>query len=413
MVSALTIAFDTTIVGALALPWVYLIIHLFFFEEENKCVILFRWIRKQQLTVPAGVLLFALTYSLGSVVERVSQDFFNDDDLYFRVGCRMFRFGDTEDRILTSVYCERAWGDQDLLLAGTGNPSLIKKIQNFDCQRTRTCPPGQGETKEKAKGALSECERRKEGRLRAYRDMCRPDDNPDGLVTGQTGSAKNRPVNFCVQTRNWYVGVDDEWDDDEFNATAADLFGLQEAAILLKGEDFTQRLRQLHDQIIVLRGAAFNAIVGFSLCLFICAVYAAREKPQSWLRWALAAIPFLFLIVAGSAFLHHLRDCYTAAPPYMEFSLALIGLAGVVLLKKNAAAKRVPAKNEPVLGKWAGLTALSAVLAVASVLGWWATEVMYAQEVIYHYDSQWPTSAPVTTTTTSSTPATPATTNRP
>jgi hypothetical protein len=409
--SALTIAFDTTIVGALALPWVYLIIHLFFFEEENKCLVLFRLIRRQQLTVPAGVLLFALTYSLGSVVERVSQDFFNDDDLYFRVGCRMFRFGDTEDRILTSVYCERAWGDQDLVMAGTGSPSLIKKIQAFDCQRTRTCPVSPEERKEKSKGELSECEKRKEGRLRAYRDMCRPDDNPDGLVTDQTTSIKKRPVNFCVQTRNWYVGVDDEWDDDEFNGTAADLFGLQEAAMLLKGQDFTQRLRQLHDQIIVLRGAAFNAIVGFSLCLFICAVYAAREKPQSWLRWVLAAIPFLFLIIAGSALLHHLRDCYTAEPPYMEFSIALIGLAGVVLLKRNAAAKKDGGKNQPLLGKWAGLTGLSAVLAVASVLGWWATEVMYAQEVIYHYDSQWPTTAPVTAapaTGNSSTTATPA-----
>ena len=33
---ALTIAFDTIIVGALALPWVVLAIHLFYFEGENQ-----------------------------------------------------------------------------------------------------------------------------------------------------------------------------------------------------------------------------------------------------------------------------------------------------------------------------------------------------------------------------------------
>jgi hypothetical protein len=27
------------------------------------------------------------------------------------------------------------------------------------------------------------------------------------------------------------------------------------------------------------------------------------------------------------------------------------------------------------------------VLVVAAVLGWWGTEVIYAQEVIYHYDA--------------------------
>jgi hypothetical protein len=32
---ALTIAFDTTIVGALALPWVVLMVHLFFFRGER------------------------------------------------------------------------------------------------------------------------------------------------------------------------------------------------------------------------------------------------------------------------------------------------------------------------------------------------------------------------------------------
>jgi hypothetical protein len=34
------------------------------------------------------------------------------------------------------------------------------------------------------------------------------------------------------------------------------------------------------------------------------------------------------------------------------------------------------------------LSAIFAVLFMAGVLGWWATEVLYAEQVIYSYDSQ-------------------------
>jgi hypothetical protein len=263
---ALTIAFDTTVVGALALPWVFLILHVFFLEEQSRCEAAARWIRRQQLTVPAGVLLFALTYTVGSVVERVAQQFFNDDDMYVRAGCRMFRFGDTEDRILTSVYCDRSWGDQDLVVAGRGNPSLENKIVSFECERNNTC---------KDNRRMPRSTRRQE-----YRDACRP-----AQATDQADATGQQTVNFCSQTRRWYVSADMEWDDDTFNRTAADLFSLQEADLLLKGQDATERLRQLHDQIMVLRGAAFNAIVGFWLCLFVVCVCARRAKPQSRLRW--------------------------------------------------------------------------------------------------------------------------------
>jgi hypothetical protein len=79
---ALTIAFDITIVGALALPWVILVIHLFFFEGENRILEVFRWVQDSKMTAVAGVLLFTVAYTLGSVVSRLGQDFFNDDDLY-------------------------------------------------------------------------------------------------------------------------------------------------------------------------------------------------------------------------------------------------------------------------------------------------------------------------------------------
>jgi len=37
---------------------------------------------------------------------------------------------------------------------------------------------------------------------------------------------------------------------------------------------------------------------------------------------------------------------------------------------------------------WSSLVVLSAVLTTAAVLGWWSTEVLYVEQVIYSYDSQ-------------------------
>jgi hypothetical protein len=43
---ALPIAFDTTIVGALALSWVIVIVYQFFLSGESRVEILFRWTRR-------------------------------------------------------------------------------------------------------------------------------------------------------------------------------------------------------------------------------------------------------------------------------------------------------------------------------------------------------------------------------
>jgi hypothetical protein len=60
------------------------------------------------------------------------------------------------------------------------------------------------------------------------------------------------PNCLCDQTLNFYVRPGVNSDDDDFNDTAADIFGLEESGLLLKGDDYTLRLRQLHDQIMVL-----------------------------------------------------------------------------------------------------------------------------------------------------------------
>ena len=345
---ALTIAFDITIVGALALPWVLLAIHLLFFEGENWIGEALKWVKDRELQAAAGVLLFAMTYTLGSAVSRIARDFFNDDDLYLQVGGELFRVGMTEDRIVASVYCDSN-GDH-LLPAATGNSALAEKIRVFQ----------------------------------------------DDISTGG-----------CARTLRWSERHRFNRADNDLIGTARDIFGLQENALLLKGEDATLRLRQLHDQIMVLRGAAFNGLIGFSLCLFAYGVALRRDRGGSWVRLALVPVPVIYLAVALIATLHHFGERLPTDPPYMEFTLTLLGLVGGWLIWKRPSPQssgQVQAPGTVAEGKmgtecnwrkehWARLVVFSAILTVGVVLGWWSTEVLYGEQVVYSYSSQGMTTA--------------------
>ncbi len=334
---ALTIAFDITIVGALALPWVALLIHLLFFEGENRLGGILDWIKDHEQQAAASVVLFAITYTLGSAVSRIANDFFNDDDLYLQVDGRLFRMGMTEDRIIASVYCDS--NDSNLLAAATGNPEITDKITTFQGQ-----------------AALS---------------------------------------GGCQRNLKWSERHRYDKADNDLIGTARDLFGLEENTLLLKGEDATLRMRQLHDQIMVLRGAAFNGLTGFSICLFALGAALRREKTGSWMRFALAPLPLLYLAVAVLATVHHFGQRLPSDPPYMEFTLVLLGLIVAWLVWKTPTPlPRGSAAGKPVRrcdwksGHWARLVLFSAIVTFAVTLGWWSTEVLYGQQIVYSFNSQ-------------------------
>ncbi len=324
---ALTIAFDITIVGALALPWVILVVHLFFFEGENKVGVVVDWVQNRKLTAVAGVLLFAAAYTLGCAISRIAQDFFNDDDLYLQFGPELVRMGANEDHILASVLCD---ADDNGLLRADPKSVLADQIGNFQQQESG-----------------------------------------------------------CQYVLIWVALYRYNHQQDHIGDAAQDVFALQENTLLLRGEDQTLRLRQLHDQIMVLRGASFNGLVGFSLCLFAWGTKLRRERPRSLWRWLFAVIPALFLILAATSARHHYEERPVIDPPYMEFSLFMIGMAGAVLLWRPRPS--LPDAKKDVGGaswRWPALSLLSLVLTLACLLGWWATEIYYGQQVIYSYDSQ-------------------------
>lgn len=94
---ALKVGIETIIVGALALPWMFLIIDFFCPSKEKIVEALMPHLKDQTIATVAGVVLFAMAYMVGSSVIRISEDFFNDDDLHLRV---------TEDEIRADVYCQ-------------------------------------------------------------------------------------------------------------------------------------------------------------------------------------------------------------------------------------------------------------------------------------------------------------------
>lgn len=308
---AFSIAFDIIIVSALAVPWVLLIIHLFFSANESGIRGALNWVNQQNQPAVAGALLFAMAFSLGSAVSRIAQDFFDDDDLHIFIANYEFQIGVTETSIRTDVYCQTL---QRGILPQKASDPLGDKRQTFS-----DADPG------------------------------------------------------CDYTGKWILRRSRALINDQ-RQIADDDFHLQEAAVLLKGTDANERLRQFHDQIMVLRGAAFNGLVAFSLCLFW---WSANF--HSRLRW-LAVL--LFVGPAMIASVNHFRE-HPDTPPFMEFTLLLLGAAACRLLwaPKGSVPVSPPARGQIHFV----YLALSLVLSVSAFLGWWATQVLYDQQVVYSY----------------------------
>jgi hypothetical protein len=314
-----SIAFDTIIVGALALPWLLLVIHLFFPQNESRISGLLDWVNKQNQPAVAGVLLFAMAYPLGSVVSRIAQDCFDDDDLYVEAFGQLFRVGvtTTGTRILTHVYCQ-----------------------------------------EKEQGLISQM-------------------LIDSFISQPKQSGTNDSA--CRYKESWMIPQTHEH-ISRAEGIAVDIFHVQEGALLLQGTDKNERLRQFHDERMVLRGAAFDGMVTFSLCLF----WWSAER-RSKLRYA---VPLIYLIPGAIALNNHLLVGRTASnPPLLEFTLLVLALAGLRLIWQRRPKRRSVGGEPGTQNKTGNIRTsylvLSLLLTVTAFLGWQATEVLYDQQVIY------------------------------
>lgn len=120
--------------------------------------------------------------------------------------------------------------------------------------------------------------------------------------------------------------------DTEVDSTY-EVFHLQEQKLLQSGSDKTERLQQLHEQIVVLRGAALNAILFATLCFFgILAEYRARQgKGRAILKYP-TYLPSAGLVGLG---LKWTGEHWTTIgknyslyshPPTMEIVVILLGI---------------------------------------------------------------------------------------
>ena len=290
---ALKLAFETVIVGALALPWLAFVLDLFFRPKngnKNPSWNLWSFIKGEtgkigmELPAVASIFLFVAAYSMGVVVIRASGDFFNDEAP-----------GNwpTEDHIRKAAYCELA-------------PSVASEGWMADLY-------GQSVSAETTEVETSRC--------------------------GETSDAKE---------------------------AIKRIFNLQESALLLEGGDKNDRLNQLHSQILVLRGAAFNGLLTIALCMSGLLGRLSCRRVCGVLLMIAALIFGVWIFTAHS---HGLDD-----PPFMEITCILLGFAGGYVSWTDAPE-----------GQYGAGIMLSVLAFVVAFLGWWWSELIYDQEVFYSF----------------------------
>ena len=295
---ALRLAFDTIIVGALALPWLAIIVRIFFpgfasrKREETKGLL--SLVPGQAPDAVAGILLVAIVYFAGLAVTRVADDFFDDAEI---------RYLPTESKIRDQVYCDEAKAG----LIQEGEESKLWK--DIGITVNQVCSPKAGDKK----------------------------------------------------------------------ADFAEVFRVQESKVLVSGSDKIERQQHLHEQIVVLRGAALNGIIFSILCGF--GFFAERKKTLEGHPLAVRLLPLipasLLALLGLKALAEHLQKLPSLSkiysePPTMEGVIILLAVAGfaVVPLKEDTNMYRN--------GFFVGI-----ILAILAYLGWWLTEVLYNQYVIH------------------------------
>jgi hypothetical protein len=321
---ALKLAFDTIIVGALALPWLILLIDVFLRPKDEKAS---TWSLFLSFLVPfkdndtavlaaAGVFVFAATYFVGAAITRVSGDFFNDDDLwipYVRLP--------TEDNIRTDVYCDPVV--RELARAG-----------GQDGMTTDRC--------QKAAGVKT---------WRLWR----------------SGKVEKRSDLYCDNCE-YSIAIIDRGEAERARKDIQRTFYRQGAALLAPTNN-SDRLNQLHSQNLVLRGAAFNGVIAALLSFFAWCGQPGRRR----LWWAFP----IMLFTAGLLilFLIHNRQHGLDDPPFMEFTAIVLGAVGMGIRLWGS-----PKQNHYLY--WVGTASL---LTLVAGFGWWWSEVLYDRLVLYSF----------------------------
>lgn len=349
------LVFETSVVGFLALLWILLATYLLFpaFVKDlwNKEIPDFD--NKTLLAVAAsnqtlaGVAALTAAYVLGSAILPISNQLVNDEHWPLTenaIRCQVFT---RQERLLENIYHS--------VLAKENQKLSLEILQPAHCSYwapvfAATQTSGLGDT-------LIQIAKRIPLFLRLWVGVDNKPDENDRAAFARCESAR-APEGEC---------------DDFKQKRILALFALQESAAMNQVSDKTERLRQLHERIVVLRGAVFSGFVLFLICLF---AFLARESGQkvNWIRSASGIV--LGLVFAAFAVINGGRDLKRGNIfdiPVLESLLAVITIFGVFLVWRGSETRQFQRKRYLLLAIFfAGL----------SYGGWMWSEIIYDQEVI-------------------------------
>jgi len=216
---ALKFAFDTLIIGALALPWLWLFMRLFFQRGTDKhdkiAFPLIDLLSPSTQDYVGLALIIGIGYFLGSAISRISNDFFDDDEL-LPVNRVSIQKG-----VYLHEYC-----DPHSVVVETQVLPLPLEVRGGKAEFCKQFEKNSSEDKAIDKDKQKEKQKEKDAVL-------------EQVIT--------------------------------------EVFSLQESKLLLEGEEKLGRVREFHDQIEILRGTALNSALVFALSWFgLCKLYRNR-----------------------------------------------------------------------------------------------------------------------------------------
>jgi hypothetical protein len=341
---ALKFAFETTIVGLLALPWLALTLTFFLSrsqiqitkpkQEDNLLSKLFE---------PTGLSIAVLTlaYFMGSAILPISTQLLDDQDMPIRK-IREIR-ADLDDAHI-------GWFGAESSL-NAGNTPLSYAVAQF-------------------------------------RKFCQ-EPTP---VSSQPEQAL--PLEKRLISHKWWRSTDYQWKCWE---KATDLFLIQQQLVLQERTEMSDRISRLYEQVIVLRGAVLNAFIfvslswfayfshephesiraaGSHLVMLFGATISLRAFRSHWLPLfkalmllGLVGLLMFVSITVGKpdVFGHDVRD-----PPIMESVLFVLGLIGIWAFFKG-----VEKGSHPLI-----VLLFSFALMLLAYGAWQWTEVLYTESVI-------------------------------
>jgi len=330
------LAFETTVVGLLAFLWIGLAGYLLYPEFVGALVT--EKIPKYENQTILGVAALTAAYCLGSAILPVANQLVNDEHWPLTESALRCQVFTRQEVRLENIHDTALPKDKGLTL---------ENLQPIHCSYwAPVFAPADGE--DRHIGA------RIWGFLRLWVGSEVKTNEDDQNLSKNCEEAKTRCDGF-KQRR------------------ILTLFQLEESAVLNQSSDKTERLRQLHERIVVLRGAVFSGFVLFLVCL--CA-YFARETGHKahWLRTGggiLVALGFtVFALINGY---RDFKNSDIFDLPILEGLLVVITVFGLMLVFRGFENRRFQMKRYPLV-----------VLFFAGLAygGWMWSEIIYDQEVI-------------------------------